>query len=96
MKVYITKDEDGHVKCFYGKKPKLNTNGIHGAFWEIPLSEWDDTCGYDYISQSGAYYYSIVLLKMFTGIDKIIDYTDEPLEYEIEVFKSNINVDKEQ
>ena len=56
MKLYITKDFDGIGKAFYGKKPTFNENDGNG-FWEIPLSEWDDSCGYDIITVTGAYYY---------------------------------------
>ena len=63
MKLFITKDFDGIGKAFYGKKPTFEENDGNG-FWEIPLSEWDESCGYDIITVTGAYYYSSVLTKM--------------------------------
>lgn len=85
LKVYLTKDADGIVKAFYGKRPKLNTNGIHGNFWEIPLSEWDGTCHFDIISETGAYYFSNVLLKLFGNVIKNLP-TDKPTIFTLKAY----------
>lgn len=85
LKVYLTKDADGMVKAFYGKRPKLNTHGIHGDFWEIPLSEWDGTCHFDIISETGAYYFSNVLFKLFGNVIKNLP-TDKPTIFTLKAY----------
>ena len=82
MKLYITKDFDGIGKAFYGKKPTFEENGGDG-FWHIPLSEQDDSCGYDIITVTGAYYYSNVLTKMLKDIVERQKWVDEPFEVEL-------------
>ena len=83
MKLYITKDVDGIAKAFYGKKPTFNKNDGYG-FWNIPSSEWDESCGYDIITESGAYYYSNVLTKMLKYVVERQKWTDEPFEVELD------------
>ena len=83
MKLFITKDFDGIGKAFYGKKPTFNENGDDGC-WEIPLSEWDDSCGFDIITPTGAYYYSHILTKMLKDIVERQKWTDEPFEVELD------------
>ena len=83
MKLYITKDFDGIGKAFYGKKPTFNENGGDGC-WEIPLSEWDENCGFDIITPTGAYYYSYVLTKMLKDVVERQKWTDEPFEVELD------------
>ena len=83
MKLFITKDFDGIAKAFYGKKPTFNENDGDG-FQEIPLSEWDDSCGYDIITVNGASYYSNILTKMLKDIVERQKWTDEPFEVELD------------
>ena len=82
MKLFITKDFDGMGKAFYGKKPTFNENDGDG-FWHIPHSEWDDSCGYDIITVTGAYYYSNILTKMLKDIVERQKWDDEPFEVEL-------------
>ena len=83
MKLFITKDFDGIGKAFYGKKPTFNENGGDGS-WEIPLSEWDENCGFDIITPTRAYYYSYVLTKMLKDVVERQKWTDEPVEVELD------------
>ena len=53
------------------------------VFWEIPLSEWDDSCGFDIITPTGVYYYSNVLTKMLKGIVERQNWEDEPFEVDL-------------
>ena len=83
MKLFITKDFDGIGKAFYGKKPTFEENDGDG-FWHIPLSEQDDSCGYDIITVNGASYYSNILTKMLKDIVERQKWTDEPFEVELD------------
>ena len=83
MKLYIVKDFDGTAHAFYGKKPTFDENDGNG-FWDIPLSEWDDSCGYDIITVNGASYYSNILTKMLKDIVERQKWTDEPFEVELD------------
>lgn len=82
MKLYITKDFDGTAHAFYGKKPTFDENDGNG-FWDIPLSEWDDSCGFDIITINRASYYSNVLTKMLKDIVERQKWDDEPFEVEL-------------
>ena len=52
------------------------------VFWEIPLSEWDDSCGFDIITATSAYY-SHVFTKILKDIVERQKWTDEPFEVEL-------------
>ena len=82
MKLFITKDFDGIGKAFYGKKPTFEENDGNG-FWNIPLSEWDENCGFDIITPTGAYFYSRILTKMLKDIVERQKWVDEPFEVEL-------------
>ena len=47
------------------------------------MSEWDDSCGYDIITVTGAYYYSNVLTKMLKDIVERQKWDAEPFEVEL-------------
>ena len=64
------------------KKPTFEEND-GDVFWHIPLSEWADSCGYDIITVTGAYYYSTVLTKMLKDIVERQKWDDEPFEVEL-------------
>ena len=66
----------------YGKKPTFEENDGNG-FWNISLSEWDESCGFDIITPTGAYFYSSILTKMLKDVVERQKWTDEPFEVEL-------------
>lgn len=88
LKVYVTKNSDGIVKVWFGKKPVMYTTGFNEIYWQQSSG-----VNYDIITEQGAYYYSEVLKELFKGIAPNVK-CDKPLVFILSAEKQRLTLHK--